>query len=90
MVEREPKPTTTCRGCGLDFPDRDMVNATDDEGGEWCPKCVPPDPQAVAIVGNLSDGFVVFGPYPTWDDASDSHDGPGVWIATLKPPKHKP
>jgi len=51
------------------------------------------DVPAVAIQGNLSDGFRIFGPFETMDDASewsDSQPSPmlfGIgdwWIATLE------
>jgi hypothetical protein len=34
----EDKPTTTCRDCGNDFPDEDMLPCDDGEG-EWCHNC---------------------------------------------------
>jgi hypothetical protein len=40
---------------------------------------------AVALLGNPSDGWVVVGPYPTWDDAAEAHPGPDTWIMPLRP-----
>lgn len=54
------------------------------------------DVPAVAIQGNLSDGFRIFGPFDTMDDASEWSDNQpspmlfGIgdwWIATLEPTK---
>lgn len=41
----------------------------------------------VAIVGNLTQGFQVFGPYDTFDDAAETHDisDNDVWIMALEP-----
>jgi len=45
------------------------------------------DGAAVAICGNLSEGYTFVGPYPDWDTASEAHKQPDTWIVTLKPPK---
>lgn len=42
-------------------------------------------PQAVALVGNLADGFRAFGPYESFDAAANAHDGEESWIVTLEP-----
>lgn len=50
------------------------------------------EPLHVAIVGNLTEGFRVFGPYNTFEDASEAHDFSGldVWIVSLEPPRKEP
>ena len=57
------------------------------------------DVPAVAIQGNLSEGFRIFGPFATMDDASDWSDqqptrmlfGIGDWwIQTLEIPEEVP
>lgn len=41
----------------------------------------------VALVGNLSEGYVAFGPYENFDDAATNHPGPDVWIVEMKKPE---
>jgi hypothetical protein len=43
--------------------------------------------QAVAVVGNLSEGFKIVGPFPDFDLAAEAYDGAEAWIATLYKPK---
>jgi hypothetical protein len=42
----------------------------------------------IVITGTFSDGFKFYGPYDTFDDASDSLEAkyPGSWIASLLKP----
>ena len=40
--------------------------------------------QYVAMVGNLSEGFEVFGPYQSFDDAAEAHPGSDVWIMPMQ------
>ena len=47
-------------------------------------KKAKPQAAAIAVCGNLSDGFTFVGPYPSWDIAAIMHPGPDVWIATLE------
>ena len=41
--------------------------------------------KAVAIIGNLSDGFQVAGPFDSWDEAAAAADGFDSWITELHP-----
>lgn len=47
--------------------------------------------QAVVMIGNISDGWEIVGPFPSWDDASewaDKNIGENfTWIATLYSPE---
>jgi hypothetical protein len=40
----------------------------------------------VFLAGTLGDGFAVIGPYPSWDEAFEAHDGEDGWFMTLHPP----
>jgi hypothetical protein len=46
----------------------------------------------IVMVGNPSEGYKYYGPYPTFDDACDSHEGdaPWSWVAEMLPPEKKP
>ena len=46
---------------------------------------MPDTRQYVCLHGNLSDGFIVTGPYPTFDSAAELNPGPDVWIMELSP-----
>ena len=37
----------------------------------------------IALVGNVSDGFTPYGPYPNFDVAIDAWDGEECWIMEL-------
>jgi len=39
VLEGRERNTTTCAGCGDDFPDRDMLPRGRGGEGEFCPKC---------------------------------------------------
>lgn len=41
---------------------------------------------AIAVLGNLSDGFRFLGPYADFDTAAEAFDGMDVWIASLQKP----
>lgn len=42
--------------------------------------------QAVAMVGNPSDGYTAVGPYDDFDAAANAHEGDECWVMTLIPP----
>ena len=42
--------------------------------------------QHVIVSGNLSEGFVVYGPYEDFEDAAAASDGAEVWIMSLGTP----
>jgi hypothetical protein len=44
------------------------------------------DRKYVALCGNLSEGFIVRGPYGSFDDAADAHTDQECWIMEMKPP----
>lgn len=44
--------------------------------------------QFVALVGNLSEGFVVIGPFESFDDAAEAVTGRDSWIMTLRNADH--
>lgn len=44
------------------------------------------DDQVVFLKGNVSDGFCVIGPYPSWDTAFQAHETEEGWFMTLHPP----
>lgn len=42
--------------------------------------------QWVFLMGNLSEGFEVFGPYPDFDTLCEAHDCEAGWGMQLLPP----
>jgi len=52
----------------------DVMNGADWEGST----------PHVALVGNFTEGFKVYGPYGSFDEAAAVHPGPDVWISTLE------
>ena len=46
-----------------------------------------PTTQAVAVCGNLTEGFKLVGPFPDFDTAAEAYDGAEAWIATLFEPE---
>ena len=52
----------------------DVMNGADWEGSQ----------PHVALVGNFTQGFKVYGPYGSFDEAAAVHPGPDVWISTLE------
>lgn len=42
-------------------------------------------PQAVFIAGNLSEGYVAYGPYESMCHASEAHDLDEGWMMELRP-----
>jgi len=34
----------------------------------------------IVMVGNLSEGYVAYGPYATFGDAAEAHDSEECWI----------
>ncbi len=47
------------------------------------------DERCVVLVGNLSDGFHVVGPFEDFDDATEWARDPDTWIMTLESPEKK-
>ena len=45
-----------------------------------------PEHRCVALVGNISEGFKVVGPFPDFDTAAEEFPGPDVWIMGLEHP----
>jgi hypothetical protein len=37
----------------------------------------------IFLSGNISDGFIAYGPYLTLDEACDRHDGVEGWVMKL-------
>ena len=50
-------------------------------------KCYKSDDRSCIIAGNLTEGFTIYGPYPTFDHAADSGDGAEVWVTRLHTPE---
>ncbi len=48
------------------------------------------DDPTIFMQGNLSEGFIPFGPYPSFDDAAAAHDCEDGWIMALSAPKPIP
>ena len=38
----------------------------------------------IFMAGNLSDGYVAFGPYDAFDDAADAHEWQDGWIMDVQ------
>jgi len=36
------------------------------------------------LYGNLSEGFVAYGPYASWEDCFEAHDGDEGWGMELR------
>lgn len=49
----------------------------------------PEQMKAMVLVGNLSEGFVAYGPYDSFDEACEAHDGEESWVMTLEPCKRR-
>ena len=47
------------------------------------------DVMAVALSGNLSEGFRACGPYRNFDEAAEKHEGDECWIMTLESAKNQ-
>lgn len=43
----------------------------------------------VFVAGNLSEGYTIYGPYESFDDAADAHEFEEGWIMSLNNPKEK-
>ena len=41
----------------------------------------------VALVGNLTDGYTVYGSYETFGDAAEAHDSEECWIMEATEPR---
>jgi len=41
----------------------------------------------IIVQGNLSEGFSLYGPYETFDDAAKASEGAEVWIMSLNTPQ---
>ena len=39
--------------------------------------------KAIALVGNVTEGYTAYGPYESWDIASETHEFEDCWIMTL-------
>jgi len=42
----------------------------------------------VMLEGNLTEGFKAYGPYESFDDAADAHDGCEGWIMEAEGKEH--
>lgn len=76
-----------------EFHAGDQVDYEDDEGNsidEWDEyqsyDMVQPQAMAVAMVGNMSDGYGVVGPFTDWDEAARWAEGQESWILTMQSP----
>jgi hypothetical protein len=45
------------------------------------------DPVYIFMSGNLSEGYMAHGPYPSLGEVAAAHEGEEGWIMTLNKPK---